>query len=93
MRNLIKKDSQNENGIPSDDIEDGKSVNAFGYPNNDLHEDDTEKDEYCFVYNECSLRSSLYYMITTLMLIIISKLYDSMRTLYSFFNYILLHKI
>ena len=94
LRNLIKKDSQNENGCPSDDIEEGKVVNAFGYPNDDVHEEDTEKDEYCFVYNECSLRSSLYYMITILMLIGISKLNNLKYKFYLFlilFNFLILH--
>ena len=71
QKNLMKTGSENEKCNSLDKMENFKSVDEGHQNDSDLI--DSEKDDYCYVYNNCSLRSSIYYMITVMTLICIGK--------------------
>ena len=73
LRNLIKTENINENSNSAEKIENGYALEDLEYAQSNIEGEEYEDDEYCYVYDECSFRSSCYYIITVLMLIAIGK--------------------
>ena len=85
LRNLIKTEQSNDNNNSSEKVENGYALEDLEFAQNNLDEDDYEEDEYCYVYDECSFRSSFYYIITVLMLIAIGMCNEMfISSIYSF---------
>ena len=72
-KDLIKTGSEKEKWNSLEKMENGKSFDEVGDQRNDSDLVEFEKDDYCYVYNPCSFRSSVYYMITIMTLICIGK--------------------
>ena len=94
LRNLIKTEQPSDNNNSPEKTDNGYALEDLEYAQNSQDGDDFEEDEYCYVYDECSFRSSFYYIITVLMLIAISMNNEMfIKIIYLFIRFEFAHKV